>query len=166
MKVEFIAGAKELGYEEKHASEIFDMLEPFAGYGFNKSHAAAYSVVAYKTAYCKANYPAEFMAANLTNEISNPTSFSDYLSECKEMGIELAPPDINDSEKYFTVVDGKIVYGLTGMKGIGSAAVDAIILARENKGKFKNFEDFVEKVELRSVNSRVFRSFNNLRSIR
>ncbi|MBN2618168.1 MAG: DNA polymerase III subunit alpha [Spirochaetales bacterium] len=155
MKVEFVKGAKENGHTEEHASEIFDMLVPFAGYGFNKSHAAAYSVVAYKTAYCKANYPAEFMAANLTNEISNPTSFADYLAETKEMGIELAPPDINDSEKYFTVVDGKIVYGLTGMKGIGSAAVDSIISARESKGKFKNFEDFIEKVELRTVNSRV-----------
>ncbi len=155
MKVEFIKGAKENGHTEEHASEIFDMLVPFAGYGFNKSHAAAYSVVAYKTAYCKANYPAEFMAANLTNEISNPTAFADYLAECSEMGIDLAPPDINDSEKYFTVVDGKIVYGLTGMKGIGSAAVDAIITAREKKGKFKDFEDFIEKVELRTVNSRV-----------
>lgn len=155
MKIEFIAGAKELGHSEKHADFIFEMLKPFAGYGFNKSHAAAYSVVAYKTAYCKANYPEEFMAANLTNEISNPTSFADYLSECKEMGIELAPPDINDSEKYFTVIDGKIVYGLTGMKGIGSAAVDSIIAARESKGRFESFEDFVEKVELRAVNSRV-----------
>ncbi len=155
MKIEFIEGAKELGHKEDHAAGIFDMLVPFAGYGFNKSHAAAYSVVAYKTAYCKANHPAEFMAANLTNEISNPTSFSDYLSESKEMGIELAPPDINDSEKYFTVVDGRIVYGLTGMKGIGSAAVDAIITARETKGRFENFEDFIEKVELRAVNTRV-----------
>lgn len=155
MKIEFIAGAKNKGHSEEHAGGIFDMLEPFAGYGFNKSHAAAYSVVAYKTAYCKANYPAEFMAANLTNEISNPTAFTDYLAECKDMGIELAPPDINYSEKYFTVVDKKIVYGLTGMKGIGSAAVDAIISARKTKGNFMSFEDFIEKVELRTVNSRV-----------
>jgi DNA polymerase-3 subunit alpha len=103
MKVEFIAGAKELGHAEKHASEIFDMLEPFAGYGFNKSHAAAYSVVAYKTAYCKANYPEEFMAANLTNEINNPTAFADYLAETENMGIEMMPPDINKSDKNFNV---------------------------------------------------------------
>lgn len=155
MKVEFIAGAKELGHKEKHASGIFDMLEPFAGYGFNKSHAAAYSVVAYKTAYCKANYPAEFMAANLTNEISNPGTFSDYLSETENMGIEINPPDINKSDKYFNVEEGKIFYGLIGIKGMGAAAVDEIIRCRNEGGPYKSFVEFLERVELRSVNRKV-----------
>ncbi|MBN2658649.1 MAG: DNA polymerase III subunit alpha [Spirochaetales bacterium] len=155
MKVEFIAGARELGHDEKHASEIFDMLEPFAGYGFNKSHAAAYSVVAYKTAYCKANFPAEFMAANLTNEINNPTAFADYLAETENMGIEMMPPDINKSDKNFNVEEGKIFYGLIGIKGMGAAAVDEIIRAREEGGPYQSFVDFLERVELRSINKKV-----------
>lgn len=155
MKVEFIAGAKELGHKEAHASGIFDMLEPFAGYGFNKSHAAAYSVVAYKTAYCKANYPAEFMAANLTNEISNPTTFADYISETESMGIEINPPDVNMSDKHFNVADGKIFYGLIGIKGMGAAAVDEIIRSREEGGPYTSFVEFLERVELRSINKRV-----------
>ena len=155
MKVEFIAGAKELGHKEDHASGIFDMLEPFAGYGFNKSHAAAYSVVAYKTAFCKANYPAEFMAANLTNEINNPTTFADYLSETENMGIEINPPDINKSDKNFNVYDGKIFYGLIGIKGMGAAAVDEIIRCKEEGGPYKSFVDFLERVELRSINRKV-----------
>ena len=112
MKKEFLEGAAVRGYDKKLADDIFEMLKPFAGYGVNKSHAAAYSVVAYKTAYLKANYPAEFMAANLTNEINSPDAFSDYLTSTKEMGIEILPPDINLSEKTFTVVDGKIFYAL------------------------------------------------------
>lgn len=155
MKVEFIAGAKELGHKEAHASGIFDMLEPFAGYGFNKSHAAAYSVVAYKTAYCKANYPAEFMAANLTNEISNPTTFADYISETESMGIEINPPDVNKSDKHFNVEEGKIFYGLIGIKGMGAAAVDEIIRSRAEGGPYTSFVDFLERVELRSINKRV-----------
>jgi DNA polymerase-3 subunit alpha len=155
MKIEFIAGAKELGHKEDHASGIFDMLEPFAGYGFNKSHAAAYSVVAYKTAYCKANYPAEFMAANLTNEINNPTTFADYLSETENMGIEINPPDINKSDKHFNVAEGKIFYGLIGIKGMGAAAVDEIIRCRESGGPYLSFIDFLERVELRSINRKV-----------
>ena len=106
---------------------IFTLLEPFAGYGFNKSHAAAYSVLAYKTAYLKANYPVEFMAANLTNEINNPDTFADYMAETTRMGIEMLAPDVNLSEKYFSVADGNIVYGLVGIKNVGAAAVDAVL---------------------------------------
>jgi len=158
MKVEFIAGAKDIGHDEKHASGIFDMLEPFAGYGFNKSHAAAYSVVAYKTAFCKANYPAEFMAANLTNEINSPDTFKDYLGATKEMGIDILPPDINLSEKNFTVIDGKIIYGLIGIKGMGAAAVEEIQQAREEQGSFLSLEDFLEKVGMSSVNKKTVES--------
>lgn len=155
MKVEFVAGAKEKGFAEKHASGIFEMLEPFAGYGFNKSHAAAYSVIAYKTAYLKANFPAEFMAANLTNEINNPDKFSNYLSICQQMGIEILPPDINVSEKLFTVVDGKIYYGLQGIKKVGETVVENIVEVRENGGPFIDIKDFLERVELKTVNKGV-----------
>ncbi len=155
MKVEFIAGAKEIGHDEKHASGIFDMLEPFAGYGFNKSHAAAYSVVAYKTAYCKANHPAEFWAANLTNEINDTTKMTEYMESARAEGIEILPPDINFSEKYFNVVDNKVFYGLIGIKGMGSSAVDVIIAEREANGHFTSFMDFLERVDLRSVNKKV-----------
>ncbi len=155
MKVEFVAGAKEKGKDEKHATYIFEMLEPFAGYGFNKSHAAAYSVVAYKTAYCKANFPAEFMAANLTNEISSPDAFKLYMDHCGDMDLEIMPPDMNISEKYFTVNDGKIYYGLVGIKGMGSAAVDAIMRERDAHGPFSSFIDFLERMETGSVNKKV-----------
>jgi len=155
MKVEFIAGAKEIGHDEKHASGIFDMLEPFAGYGFNKSHAAAYSVVAYKTAYCKANHPAEFWAANLTNEINDTTKMTEYMDSARAEGISILPPDINYSEKYFNVVDNKVFYGLIGIKGMGSSAVDVIIAEREANGHYKSFMDFLERVDLRSVNKKV-----------
>ncbi|MBF9015715.1 MULTISPECIES: DNA polymerase III subunit alpha [unclassified Oceanispirochaeta] len=155
MKVEFIAGAKKIGHAEKHASGIFDMLEPFAGYGFNKSHAAAYSVVAYKTAYCKANHPAEFWAANLTNEISDTTKMTEYMESARDEGIEILAPDINYSEKFFNVVDNKVFYGLIGIKGMGSAAVDVMIAEREANGLYESFMDFLERVDLRSVNKKV-----------
>jgi DNA polymerase-3 subunit alpha len=154
-KVKFIAGAKANGFKEKHADEIFEILIPFAGYGFNKSHAAAYSVLAYKTAYLKANFPAEFMAANLTNEVGSPDAFSEYIAVTKEMGIELMPPDINLSERYFTVVDGKIVYGLSGVKNVGQAAVDEIVRARTEDGNFSGLSDFLLKVDLRVINRKV-----------
>jgi DNA polymerase-3 subunit alpha len=131
------------------------MLKPFAGYGFNKSHAAAYSVLAYKTAYCKANYPEEFWAANLTNEINDPDNFKAYLSTARKENIEILPPDINVSEKTFTVSDGRIVYGLMGIKGMGQNAAEAIINAREKEGAFTGIIDFLEKVDLRSVNKKV-----------
>ncbi len=155
MKVDFLAGAKEKGYDVKHAEGIFHMLEPFAGYGFNKSHAAAYSVVAYKTAYCKANHPAEFWAANLTNEINDTTKMTEYMESARGEGIEILPPDINYSEKYFNVVDNKVFYGLIGIKGMGSSAVDVIIAEREANGLYTSFMDFLERVDLRSVNKKV-----------
>ncbi len=155
MKVEFLKGAVERGYDQKHASEIFDMLEPFAGYGFNKSHAAAYSVLAYQTAYLKANFPAEFMAANLTNEIRDTDKMAEYIAESRQMGIEMLPPDINLSEKYFTVSDGRIVYGLIGIKNVGTAAVDEIIRVKDEGGEFRSLKDLLDRVDLRVVNKKV-----------
>ncbi len=161
MKIEFIEGAVKKGYTQKKASDIFEMLVPFAGYGFNKSHAAAYSVIAYKTAYLKANYPAEFMAANLTNEINTPDKMTLYISETKSMGLNILPPDINLSYKNFAVADGDIIYGLVGVKNVGAAAVEEIIRAREANGKYTSFIDFLEKVDLKSVNRKVFESLIN-----
>ena len=155
MKVEFIEGAVAQGFDKKHADYIFELLVPFAGYGFNKSHAAAYSVLAYQTAFLKANFPAEFMAANLTNEINNPDKLAEYISESHEMGIELNPPNINLSEKNFTVVDGKIVYGLIGIKNVGEAAVEEILKQRGSGGHFSSFVDFAERVDLKTVNKKV-----------
>lgn len=155
MRVEFIEGALKNGYTEKLANDIFVMLEPFAGYGFNKSHAAAYSVLAYQTAYLKANHPAEFMAANLTNEIGSPEKLTTYIAEAKHMGLEILPPHINLSAKDFNVSGGKIVYGLIGIKNVGTAAVEAILREREQNGYYKSFIDFIDRNDLRVVNKKV-----------
>lgn len=150
----FIAGAVKKGFSEAHAGEIFDILVPFAGYGFNKSHAAAYSVLAYRTAYLKANFPAEFIAANLTNEISSTDKLPEYIAEGRAMGLAIDPPDVNRSDKYFDVVEGRIVYGLLGIKGLGEAAAEEILKQRAEGGPFKDFIDFLDRVDLHTVNKR------------
>jgi DNA polymerase III subunit alpha len=150
----FLEGAQARGYTKEKAQEIFDILVPFAGYGFNKSHAAAYSVVAYRTAYLKANYPSEFMAANLTNEISNPDKLTEYIGEARTMGIEILPPNINYSETKFTVVDGKIVYGLLGIKGVGEGLVKAVLAERDKNGPFTDFVEFLERVGMGQMNKK------------
>jgi DNA polymerase-3 subunit alpha len=157
-KVKFIAGAAKKGHSKEHAIEIFEMLEPFAGYGFNKSHAVAYSIIAYQTAYLKANYPAEFMAANLTNEINNPDKYSEYLAVCKEMGIKVLPPTINYSENQFTVVDNQIIYGLSGIKNVGEGAVQQIVEEREKNGPYKDFMDFLMRSSSKVLNSKLIES--------
>ncbi|MDY0303403.1 MAG: DNA polymerase III subunit alpha [Sphaerochaeta sp.] len=157
-KVKFIAGAKALGRSEQHAIEIFEMLEPFAGYGFNKSHAVAYSVVAYQTAYLKANWPAEFWAANLTNEMNNPDKFSEYLQTVKGMGIEILPPSINYSDKHFAVVGEKIVYGLAGIKNVGEGAVAAIVAERDANGPYTDLIDFLTRLDTKILNSKLLES--------
>ncbi|MBR4684327.1 MAG: DNA polymerase III subunit alpha [Spirochaetia bacterium] len=154
-KAKFMEGAKSRGYSVEVAENIFAILEKFAGYGFNKSHAAAYSVVAYRTAYLKCHYPAEFMAANLTNEIGNPDHFKMYLDETKAMKLKVLPPTINVSEKFFTVNKGNIVYGIQGIKDTGDAVVDEVVRVRNEGGPFKSFDDFLKRVDLRVLNKRV-----------
>lgn len=149
---EFIAGAVKNGFTAEHAAQIFDIMIPFAGYGFNKSHAAAYSVVAYRTAYLKANFPVEFIAANLTNEINSADKLPEYIAEGRSMGIQIDPPDINRSDKVFDVVDGRIVYGLMGIKGLGETAAEEILTQRKKDGPFRNFMDFLDRVDLKTVN--------------
>ena len=154
-KVKFLKGAAAKGYSGAQAVKIFELLVPFAGYGFNKSHAAAYSLLAYQTAYLKANYPAEFMAANLTNEINSTDKLAEYISEARTMGLEVLPPDINVSEQEFTVREGKVVYGLRGIKNVGSAAVDHIVEERNQGGPFKNLLEFLKRLDLKTVNRKV-----------
>lgn len=144
-KAEFEEGAIRQGFSKEHADDIFDIMIPFAGYGFNKSHAAAYSVLAYRTGWLKANCPAEFMAANLTNEINSTDKLPIYIEEARKMGIPVDPPDINRSDSIFDVVDGHIVFGFCGIKGMGRGASDAIVKERETNGPFKNFDDFLSR---------------------
>jgi DNA polymerase-3 subunit alpha len=151
-KIKFVDGAVKNGYHKETALKLFELLIPFAGYGFNKSHAAAYSFIAYQTAYLKANYPKEFMAANLSNEVHNTDKLADYIKEARGMGMEILPPHLNLSEKEFTVVQGKIVYGLIGAKNIGDAAVDEIIRERREHGEYKSLLDFLARVNLKIVN--------------
>jgi len=154
----FIEGAAKKGHSEKHAIEIFEMLEPFANYGFNKSHAVAYSLIAYQTAFLKANYPAEFLAANLTNEMNNPDKFKEYLNVAENMGLEILPPFINYSDKSFSVVDNKIVYGLAGIKNVGEVAVVKIIEEREKNGHYISFMDFLQRSSPKVLNSKLLES--------
>ncbi|UCP01588.1 DNA polymerase III subunit alpha [Borrelia hermsii] len=154
MKVDFIKGALSKGYDETLANYIFELLKPFAGYGFNKSHAAAYSLIAYQTAYLKANYPENFMAANLTNEINNTEKLSYYIDEAKSMGIDVLKPDINQSFKEFRIVGHNISYGLNGIKNIGGLIVDLIIAERQENGEYKSFEDFIRRVDDKVINKK------------
>jgi DNA polymerase-3 subunit alpha len=153
-KEQFIAGAAGRGIAAADADRIFDMLIPFAGYGFNKSHAAAYSVVAYQTAYLKANFPVEFMAANMTNEINSVDKLPQYIDEARRMGIAIDPPDINRSDRLFTVAEGRIVYGFMGIKGLGEAPADEIIACRRD-GPYKSFMDFLDRANIRTVGKKV-----------
>ena len=144
-KEEFIAGAVKNGHTEEHAGDIFEIMIPFAGYGFNKSHAAAYSVLAYRTGWLKAHYPAEFMAANLTNEITSTDGRPFYIEEARKMGVAVDAPDVNRSDVIFDVVDGRIVFGLKGIKGMGEGAAAAIVKEREDNGPYKSFMDFIKR---------------------
>lgn len=156
--VKFKAGAVKNGYTEEHAEEIFHILEPFAGYGFNKSHAVAYSIVAYQTAYLKANYRAEFLAANLTNEMGNPDKFKEYLNLAPKYGLKIVPPSINRSTTQFNVDKGDIIYGLAGIKNVGAAAVEAIIDEREKNGPYKSFMEFLDRQGENTLNTRLLES--------
>jgi DNA polymerase-3 subunit alpha len=135
------------------ANQIFDLLEKFAGYGFNKSHAAAYAIVAYQTAYLKANYPVEFFCAMMTNDMANTEKLSEYIAEAREFGIEVLQPDVNESGVYFAPArDAKAIrFGLAAIKGVGEAAVEAILKARNESGKFKTLSELCERVDGRSL---------------
>jgi DNA polymerase-3 subunit alpha len=159
----FMSGAAALGHPKGTVGEIFDQMEKFSGYGFNKSHSAAYSLVAYQTAYLKTHYPVEFMAALLTSETSKPENVVKYIGECKEMGIRVEPPDVQVSGAQFTPHVGpegeSIRFGLAAVKNVGGNAIESIMKAREEVGgRFKSLWEFCEKVDLRVMNSRVIQS--------
>lgn len=144
-KNDFIEGALKQGFTEKHADDIFEIMIPFAGYGFNKSHAAAYTVLAYRTGWLKCHYPAAFMAANLTNELTSTDGVPQYIEESKRMGLTVVPPDINESYSEFDAVGDRIIFAFRGMKGMGKEAADAIVNERNKNGPYKSFMDFLER---------------------
>ncbi len=154
----FIEGCYNKGYTRELGKEIYDLILKFASYGFNKSHAAAYALIAYQTAYLKANYPVEFMAALMTVYYSNSDKVALYIADCRRMGIEVLPPDINESETHFTVVgDERIRFGLAAVKNVGLGAIDSIIAARKDK-PFVSMRDFASRVDLRLCNRKALES--------
>lgn len=156
----FIQGSIKEGHEQKLSEKIFDdVIEPFAGYGFNKSHAACYALISYQTAYLKAHYPAEFMAALLTADADITDRVVIEIQECRNMGIEVLPPDVNESRAHFTVVDDKnIRFGLTAVKGIGLGPVREIIHTREKEGKYSSLENFAKRVPSKILNKKTIES--------
>jgi DNA polymerase-3 subunit alpha len=159
---EFASGAKEQGYDYATASKLFDLIEKFAGYGFNKSHSAAYAMVTFQTAWLKTYYPNEFMAALLTSDKDNMDKVVRYIDEVRRMGIELSPPDVNDSYLEFSAIskDEKdvILFGLGAIKGVGESAVLSIINTREKEGEFTSIENFVNRIDPSKVNKRFIES--------
>jgi DNA polymerase-3 subunit alpha len=153
----FLDGARQRSVDEKVASGIFDLMEKFAGYGFNKSHSAAYALVSYQTAWLKAHFPAAFMAAVLSADMDNTDKIVHLIAECRDMKLRVVPPDINLSQYHFTVLsDNTVVYGLGAIKGVGQAAIEGIIAERDQDGAFADLYDLCRRVDLRKVNRRVF----------
>ncbi len=156
---EGVKGCIANGIDEKTANRIYDEMIDFAKYAFNKSHAAAYAVVSYQTAYLKYYYPAEFMAALMTSVMDNVTKLSEYIVTCRQMGIEILPPDINEGESGFSVSGQNIRYGLSAIKSIGKSVVELIVEERRQNGKFRSLEDFVERMSNKEVNKRTLENF-------
>ncbi|HEY8489237.1 MAG TPA: DNA polymerase III subunit alpha, partial [Thermaerobacter sp.] len=161
----FLAGAAAKGIDRQLAEHIFDLMEYFAGYGFNKSHSAAYGYLAYVTAYLKTHYPAPYMAATLSSVMSNSDRVAEYIAECRRLGIPVLPPDVNQSQARFTVVadpaapGGQAIrFGLAAVKNVGYGAIESIVAAREQGGPFRSLDDFCRRVDLRQVNRRALES--------
>jgi DNA polymerase III subunit alpha len=168
----FVSGCKANKIDGRKAERIWDLIEKFAGYGFNKSHAACYGVVAYQTAYLKANYPTEFMAALLTSEMEKTDKIVQYVEEARAMGLRVEPPDVNVSRADFTVAGEAIHFGLAAIKNVGATAIESIVRTREADGRFTALDDFCARVDLRLVNRRVVEclikagAFDSLQSTR
>ena len=155
----FLAGCVKNKIPSKKAERIFDLMYEFAGYGFNRSHSAAYAMIAYQTAYLKFHYPTEFMAALLTSEISNTDKLLFYINACREEGINVLPPDVNESMVNFSITGkNEMRFGLAAVKNVGEASVEAIISARKDGSAFKTLDDFCARVDSRKVNHRVMES--------
>ena len=151
---EGVEGCINRGIPEDVANHIFDEMIDFAKYAFNKSHAAAYAVVAYQTAWLRCYYPVEFMAALLTSVITNPKKITEYINTCRSMGIRILPPDINEGESSFSVSDGSIRYGLTAIKSLGKNVIDAMVAERNARGPYKSLKDFMERLTTKEINKR------------
>lgn len=158
-KEQFIQGAISNNVSSKAAEKIYDIILRFGEYGFNKSHSTAYGLIAYQTAYLKAHYPIHYFAAMLTNEINDTDKLIKYITECRESGIEVLPPDINKSGKAFQIVENKIRFGLSGVKNVGDAAIDNILQVRDQIGEFNSFAHFCSVVDSRKANKKVMESF-------
>jgi DNA polymerase III subunit alpha len=159
MRGKFVDGAKKKGHNEKKAAHIFELMEHFAGYGFNKSHSTAYAFLAYQTAYLKANYPWHFASALLTIEAQNTDKLALYLGECREREIPVLPPDINESQLRFSVEPGKGVrFGLTAIKNVGEGAIESLLAVRAKQGRITSLHALAQDLDLRLVNKRVFES--------
>ncbi|MGB2601210.1 MAG: DNA polymerase III subunit alpha [Candidatus Omnitrophota bacterium] len=158
IKDKFLDGSKKNKVDPITAEKIWDYITYFAGYGFNKSHSAAYAMISYRTAYLKANFPVEFMTALLTSEKNNSDKISDYISEAQRMKTEILPPDVNESFKDFTVVGSDIRFGLSAVKNVGSGAAESIISKRQEEGKFESLYDFALKIDMKAVNRKVLES--------
>lgn len=157
-RVDFVKGAGERGIAKRVAEEIFDMIDKFANYGFNKSHSVAYSLLAYQTAWLKANHTAEFMAALMTSEMAKTEKIVMLIDECRKLGIEVLPPDVNESFVNFSVANEKIRFGLAAIKNVGIGAVESIVEARGEDGPFTSVFDFTERVNTRAVNKKTMES--------
>lgn len=153
----FVKGAVANGFPEEKARKLFEMMEPFAKYGFNKSHSAAYAYLAYQTAYLKTHYPVEFMASNLIADMSDTDKIVKLINECRNMSINILSPDINESEREFKIIGNSIRFGLEAVKGVGSSAIETILNERQ-KSLFADFEDFVSRVDNKKVNKKVIES--------
>ncbi len=154
----FVAGAVDKGYQRVFAAELFDLIEKFAGYGFPKAHSTGYGVITYQTAWLKANYPVEYLAALLTSVKNNKDRLPQYLNECRVMGITVLAPDVNESDADFAPRGGEIRFGLSAVRNVGEGVVEAIVAARREKGRFTSFRDFCAKVDCLSLNKRVLES--------
>ena len=151
----FVEGSTENGVDPKMARKLFGLIDKFGGYGFNKSHSAAYAMIAYQTAYLKSHYPVEFMAALLTQDMGNQDKTIKNIAECRVMGIEILPPDVNESQADFSVVEGKIRFGLAAVKNVGLKAVESVIEERDGHGPFGDLLDFCRRMSGSKVNRRV-----------
>jgi DNA polymerase III subunit alpha len=158
MKNQFLEGARKKDIDTRIAGDVFDLMAHFAGYGFNKSHSAGYAILAYQTAWLKAHYPAEFMAANLTSEMDNTERIVILIEECRRMGIEVLPPDVNSSDAVFTVESGNVRFGMGGVKNVGRAAIDAVVAARKDEGPFSDLFNFCTRIDLSCLNKRMMES--------
>ena len=147
----FVEGCLKNGISKEISNSLFDDMTSFASYAFNKSHAAAYALVAYRTAYLKCHYPAEFMAALMSSTVNDAPK---YIAECSRMGIKVLPPDVNISERDFSVREGKVVFGLLAIKNLGINIIEAIIRNRRENGPFKSFSDFCRRLHGRELNKK------------